>query len=439
MKRRRILLGAGVFALGISLLEITAVAIYPLLGFGRYSRSAIQQALKIPVEELAKPDNEGPEPAFIKTHMLHPYLGFAMTPDNDAAPARGINEAGFMGVGPVIRKSPDRVNICLLGGSVAGQLYSASRETLKKALGEIGPFQGKEIIIVPLVVGGWKQPQQLLALTYFLSAGAEYDVVINLDGFNEVALPFGENVVNGVYPFYPRLWNVYASRFLDVEGTVQFAALVSKTAKRQNLRRTFGKPLLSFLNFSLILWKVLDRRLEADISEQTATMQQLASRSDSLTTTRNFERAGPTFKEYSSPTDLFAGLAKHWARSSLQMHHIATSSGARYFHFLQPNQYVANSKPFSRAEHTVAIHPLTNFAYRVGVETGYPMLVAEGKDLITKGVQFTDLTRIFAGNSAVIYQDICCHVNKVGSDLIAARIAATVAEHYRKAPMMRLP
>jgi len=35
---------------------------------------------------------------------------------------------------------------------------------------------------------GYKQPQQLLVLSYFLSIGQPFDMVMNIDGFNEVAL-----------------------------------------------------------------------------------------------------------------------------------------------------------------------------------------------------------------------------------------------------------
>ena len=35
---------------------------------------------------------------------------------------------------------------------------------------------------------GYKQPQQLLILSYFLSIGQSFDVVVNIDGFNEVAM-----------------------------------------------------------------------------------------------------------------------------------------------------------------------------------------------------------------------------------------------------------
>jgi hypothetical protein len=434
---KKLILTLATVCWAVMVLELGSMAVYPLLGNGGYSRKSIREQLRIPVEDAAKEVAAEREPGFIKSHILHPYLGFVGTPGVDPElTLRGghevdINEAGFMGAWPVTRRSSGRVNICLLGGSVAMYFYLESRETLKRALQELGPFKGKDIVIVPLALGGYKQPQQLQALSYFLSEGAEYDLVINLDGFNEVALPFAENLPFGVYPSYPRLWHFYASRMLNVEGAVQFAALVAQTAKRRRLRETFANPLLSFSNFGLILWQVLDRRLEANIRLKTASLLKLGSDRGTQSKTRQFESQGPAIPQYSSQADFISKLADHWARSSMVMNHLATSAGAAYFHFLQPNQYLKNSKPLSHEEEAKAISPERDFPFRVGVELGYPILIAKGKDLAAKGIRFTNLTGVFQGNHATIYTDQCCHVNTEGNDLIAAKIAATIAEYYK--------
>ena len=39
--------------------------------------------------------------------------------------------------------------------------------------------------------------------------------------------------------------------------------------------------------------------------------------------------------------------ARTWAESSFQMHAVASAKGIRYFHFLQPNQYIEGTKPMS--------------------------------------------------------------------------------------------
>ena len=76
------------------------------------------------------------------------------------------------------------------------------------------------------------------------------------------------------------------------------------------------------------------------------------------------------------------------------MHAIAQARGIRYFHFLQPNQYLEGSKPMDAEERRVAIqedHP-----YAANVRKGYPVLQELGRDLVRRGVTFVDLTDIYA-------------------------------------------
>jgi hypothetical protein len=56
-----------------------------------------------------------------------------------------------------------------------------------------------------MALGGWKQPQQLFALQLAWLRGGEFDAVINLDGFNEVAM-VAQNVGSGVPAWFPRGW-----------------------------------------------------------------------------------------------------------------------------------------------------------------------------------------------------------------------------------------
>src|SRR5436305_14825248 len=67
-------------------------------------------------------------------------------------------------------------------------------------------FRDREMIFGRLGMSGYKQPQQLLLLTYLLSQGAEFDVLINLDGFNEIGLHSSENMYQNTHPSFPRAW-----------------------------------------------------------------------------------------------------------------------------------------------------------------------------------------------------------------------------------------
>ena len=42
-------------------------------------------------------------------------------------------------------------------------------------------------MFVNLALFGYKQPQQLTTLAYLMSIGGQFDLVLNIDGFNEVA------------------------------------------------------------------------------------------------------------------------------------------------------------------------------------------------------------------------------------------------------------
>ena len=136
---------------------------------------------------------------------------------------------------------------------------------------------------------------------------------------------------------------------------------------------------------------------------------------------------GPRF-EYSSAEALYGHLARVWSRSSLQMAAVCRGLGIEYLHFLQPNQYVKGSKPVGAEELEAAIHE--EHPYREGVEKGYSFLVKEGNWLREHGVNFHDLTMMFADNNEVLYQDTCCHVNTRGYDLVIQRIVREIKRLY---------
>jgi hypothetical protein len=105
---------------------------------------------------------------------------------------------------------------------------------------------------------------------------------------------------------------------------------------------------------------------------------------------------------------------------------MAAANGIRYFHFLQPNQYVPDSKPLTDDERRTAYahdHP-----YAMFVRKGYPYLREEGRRLKPAGVEYTDLTAMFSTARETLYTDICCHLNKDGNARLGAAIGRTIAD-----------
>jgi hypothetical protein len=114
------------------------------------------------------------------------------------------------------------------------------------------------------------------------------------------------------------------------------------------------------------------------------------------------------------------------------MHELAEGHGARYYHFLQPNQYVPGSKVLSAEERQMAYtegHPYGNFVVR-----GWDHLRKEGEDLRRQGVAFHDLTEIFAGVEETVYSDDCCHLNDRGNLLVGRAVADAIARDLPSGP-----
>jgi hypothetical protein len=294
-------------------------------------------------------------------------------------------------------------------------------EALVRELQERGIFAGKHVEIVSTALGGYKQPQQLLVLSYFLALGAEYDVVINLDGFNEVD-GAQDNILDGVNPFFPHHWNLHARQGLAPEAMVHFGRVELIRRQRDRLRGFFSNRFLRRSAFFLTLWDFLDRRQEGQMRAQMHQLRAFLSSSELPPRVR-----GPELS-FADDDRMYAELADVWQRSSLEMARLCRAGGIRYVHALQPNQYFPGSKILTEEERQIAWDQ--DVADTKRVETGYPLLIERGRELRELGVEFVDLTMLFRAETGTIYNDACCHVNQRGADLMAEAVAQAIAATY---------
>jgi len=353
--------------------------------------------------------------------VVHPYLGWVRRPGvkmNESFDVQGANEFGFPGGGtPFHKRSPDKVIVGILGGSVAEQFAATKSELLRTQLARSEEWQGKEIVIVKLALLGCKQPQQLMIVNYLLSLGAEFDVLINLDGFNEVALPAVENVPAHVFAAYPRGWQYRVNQVSDL---ALLRALGRITVRRDKARfwrhLALSKP-LRYSATARLAWHVYRAASTKLLNRDFAELRQRRIN------TSDYVATGPR-EDFSSTSELFEHCAQIWARSSLQLHQLCEANRIRYFHFLQPNQYVPDSKPLGREVLGAAWQQ--NYSGKESVEQGYPKLIREGSALAGTGVAFIDLSMLFADHTELIYSDACCHLNDRGNEIMTLRIAEVV-------------
>jgi len=421
-------------AITLVVLELVSASAWRILNGAWMDRAEIgarrMVAAQNPEElHLALPESERRYRTTLIKEVVHPYIGFVANPRY----WRGkINNQGFFGPDPLDYR-PDGgrgfYRVAITGGSVAMGLYDHGRGIIAREIERAGLNRGHEIEVFNLAYGGVKQPQQLMTVNYFLSLGVHFDMIINLDGFNDVVLPAFDNLDKDINPYYPRNWRY---RLPSATGVKADRELLYKTARigyREDLRSfiasVFSWPLFDASQFTNMLWHYLDFTIVRSIQ---AARQRLAIRLEvvSREAPRDFERAGPVVETAAGETPGYAEFARVWRHASLAMHRLSEGYGTGYFHFLQPNQYVPGSKIMGVEEREIAL-PAKPHPYASHATSGYSHLVREGQVLKRAGVQFYDLTMMFRDNDRLLYSDACCHFNSVGYRLVAAEIMQRIS------------
>lgn len=388
--------------------------------YGEYAdglpATEVEPANQGPVGDDAPPDSE-------QMTFLHPFYGYVSKELADGRPLKPGQRRG-KDVALPRQGQGDALVVAIIGGSVAdevaGELHTALLRHLSAthALTHADPHA--KLLLVNLANPGYHQPQQAMVLANVLATGARIDIVVNLDGFNDVTMPGYQARVLGPYGLFHRTWAVLAS----VSG--HRAQIASIRALREEERALLdARPWEATLYRSAIfgLWRRfrLDRigRLIVLGHHEMADGSHVRPRM--APTTRPGRRYGfyglvpPRATGYVGPDDPAIG-PESWYRSSRLMAGVTKRSGTRYYHFLQPSQY-ARSKPLSDEELATAFDPEHRYAREFSER--HPLLVEYGRRLRAEGVKFFDLSRIFSEHRETLYVDTCCHLNKRGNELLA--------------------
>lgn len=355
------------------------------------------------VEEPKTKNPDGYSLSMIASEMLHPYAGYALNPKK----LSGVDPNGwFLKASQEESALPETFHVAITGGSVAGNFHADVADSLRAFLEKMLP--GKQIFVSGLAVGGYKQPQQLLIMTYLLSMGYQFDLVINLDGFNDVVLPWTDNAAKGIYAFYPRSWKWRVMGTADRKGLMLSSELLAAQQRQSDWNRLFNTAPLKWSNTAQLIWVLRSVRLDR---YQTGIRKRIEDYAGSPET--SYPQNGPP-----SPAGIDSVMtqaAKIWAQSSKQLHELAKSSNFKYMHVVQPNQYIENSKPLTETEKKL-LNP--NEGYGPLVKKGYGFLRSHFKDLKESGIYFVDQTEVFRNERETLYNDGCCHFSRQGNMIL---------------------
>ncbi len=358
--------------------------------------------------------------------IVHPYVGYCVESDwrpNDPEfkfPFTWDEEFtnqpfdGFPSLEPVVQKrDPKKAVIAIFGGSVAEIFYRQGAQFLPQYLRQLPQYRDKKIVLVCASYGGYKQPQQLMALNYILAQAGQIDVAINLDGFNEVALP--RSAWEGASPLFPWAWNQRVGKEVvgpELKFYGRAVVVDEKIDWWQDFFSTFPMRLSPTCQ---LFWSVKRRWLEQELAANVVEARRITSPAVS----HGIEFTGTDDQFYDE-------LARIWEDSSRQMRKLCEANGIPYFHFLQPNQDVPDSKEFSKQEKNLAL--ASPALYETSVRSGYPRLRAAGERLKREGEKFADLTNAFRDVRGPIYGDSCCHFGSQGNEIISRLIGEAIMQ-----------
>jgi hypothetical protein len=349
-------------------------------------------------------------PQGIRSPVLNPY--YASEDDHD----RGGVFAYFQN-----DARPDDYRVLLTGGSVAAFFTMTETEAISHELGRDPRLAGRRVVVLNGAEASHKQPQQLNRLALLVSMGHHVDLVVDLNGFNEMA--FGvENGLAGRNPAWPTppSWGLIVAG-VTTGSPERMDLMVELWCLRNEAHETLRNVLKHGLQRSCALGQLALGRLRSLSAKRLELQQRLAQLDSSAADARmRHQVGGPDFD--SSLPALLDASERVWTESSRSMRALCESRGIGYLHVLQPALFDEGAKPIS-AEEKKIVNPSP--AWLVGARVGLPRLRAAGAMLAAEGEHFLDASRIFEGRTETLYRDPI-HFTPEGSAMLRARIVERI-------------
>lgn len=358
----------------------------------------------VPRPDKAKEQTPGNNPGAERS--LHPYLGWEIADGyrmlaNEYAWMRSPESAGAL-------------TILMLGGSVTDIFDNDDYGIgpLTRLLKADPRLAQREIHFLRFGRGGFKQPQQVNYIVFLLSLGFRPDVVIDIDGFNEVALG-NHNMSEGTHPAYPSAahWTQLATWATSDRNALDMVAEIRGT--QHAIDRWCTRFSDWQLDRSCLVGQAVLRRLRTlhgQLIQQFRAYSNYLTQLPSPISTLGLEAGDEAAVEAS---------VRDWMECSRTASDICRARGILYLHFLQPTLHDKGSKTLTKKEIEQGGMLET---WKRGVELGYPMMRAKGEELKKLDVNFIDLSLIFKDRTDDIYFD-ACHFAGAGNDILAQHIA----------------
>jgi hypothetical protein len=318
--------------------------------------------------------------------------------------------------------------LCALAAELAGAAFFAVRRG-----GLV--WLDRPPTIINMALGAYKQPQQLIALSYLLVLGQHIDLAINVDGFNEFAVGY-DNLRNNVEPSLPASF-VLAPLIAEMRPTLstpryyELAYRLSSAQSAAAVHERLADAARSGIAYGYYTVRAsLDRaREKGALTEYDALMTRAA------TVAEQRRAAGLDEVAARTKSDPFEQLYSVWLESNHQMRVIAAANNVPLLHIVQPNQFFGERK-FSTEEAAIALSIPADASFLLGVKGGYPLLAKRAAKIEKSGTVLA--LPLFDHEERAMYIDNCCHFTAAG-ETVFARFVATEANRVLTAATRLAP
>lgn len=356
--------------------------------------------------------------------VLHPYAG-----------AENWHDTG--GVLAYFRKRtrPQDYEIVVMGGSVAMLLADYLIKHPLPEWVEAAKQQGGRLVVLNYAHATYKQPQQVGRLSYLLSFGYQPDVVLEVDGFNEVALALENAIdsqVNPLYPSAPNWGGVLPNQSINNYDYARIAGgmLIRRADTLAQVQRAAKLGLLNSAIVSYWLEFQVKHTLSAINAGRIEFFNLWANQSP---TKINRELRGPDYDP--DPRKILDLCVEAWRQGSISMQALCQARGIRYVQMLQPTLFDQGSKRLDESE--IKIKP-PSLSWGEGPRRGYPLLRQVGTTLAARGIDFIDASLCLAEISEPLYYD-SCHMVDRGNELWLAAVGDRLIRAVFPDPSLAAP
>ena len=369
--------------------------------------------------------DEDPDPvgSIRATRGISPYFGFP-----EKANTKGhTNNYGFIYSKhrglidcPYTPKENEYL-VSIFGGSVASGFFQDCAEDLEQKLSDHPDLAGKDVVLLNFATGAVKQPQQLFYLNYFVGIGQKFDLVINLDGINDMAGAIG-NFHEGIHPAMPTVTLINAFEGMTSVPnlnpvSLQYFMDLSKAEER--LQAMIDGPRKRFSSESRI------NKLREKIEDMRSRPPEGMVSNPML----EVHRIGPQDYLHAEPKpreEMRTAVLDLWEKCAEMMLLTCDWAEARYVHAIQPNHYY--SKKTLGEEDAAIMDEGFSEHFNLMVNDTWPEMISRAKKFDSDYPVYCHMTDVLDGMTEDVYRDAVCHFNTVGHMAMADRLCDFLME-----------